>query len=116
MNQPRVVAFVPDLMDRSRLARLVGIEVATVSDPARLTEVVAAGDVVLVDLGRPGVLVAVTALAYRGVPVVGFASHVDAELLAAARDAGCRHALPRSALFANPARWLVGPDRADPGS
>ncbi|MDY7104430.1 MAG: hypothetical protein S0880_24860 [Actinomycetota bacterium] len=93
-----VAAYVPDLMDRSKVAaafpgtRFVG-------HPAELAELVdAAGDVdlVIVDLGRPGVLDVVASLGPR---VVGFASHVDEETLEAARAAGVDDALARSVFF-----------------
>lgn len=100
----RVVAVVPDLMDRSRL-RADGVEV-TVVPLSRLAAVVAAAervDLVVVDLSRPG---AIDAGAGLGVPVVGFAPHVDDALLAAAGAAGI-DALPRSVFFR---RWpAVGP-------
>ena len=60
---------------------------ALASTPARL---------VLLDLSRPGALDAVSTVA---APVVGFGSHVDDELLAAARAAGCDEVLPRSRFF-----------------
>jgi len=56
---------------------------------------------VTVDLTRPGALDAVEALAGRW-PVLGFGPHVDDDLLAAARAAGCTEVLPRSRFFA---RW-----------
>ncbi|HYI60302.1 MAG TPA: hypothetical protein VEW93_00700 [Acidimicrobiales bacterium] len=99
-----VVAVVPDLMDRSRL-RADGVEV-TVVPPGRLADAVGGArpvDLVVVDLSRPGAVEAVSGL---GVPVVGFAPHVDDTLLAAARAAGIE-ALPRSTFFR---RWpAVGP-------
>ena len=127
----RVLAYVPDLMDRSRITA-AGVEVTFAPSPAAL--VAAAGDaaagetaaggtaagetagdaaagqaaagetagaggvrpdvVVVVDLGRPGVLAAIGGI---GLPVIGFASHVDRALLAAARAAGCTTVLARSA-------------------
>jgi len=88
-----VVAFAPDLMDRSRIAAAVpGVEFARstgalASIPARL---------VLLDLSRPGALEAIATVT---APVVGFGSHVDDDLLAAARAAGCDEVLPRSRFF-----------------
>ena len=95
-----VVAYVPDLMDRSRLGGLVD---AFVAAPSALVGVDA--DLVIVDLGRPGVL---DILASITAPVVGFGSHVDAELLDAARAAGCALVLPRSRFFADPAAAIAG--------
>lgn len=103
----RVVAFVPDLMDRSRLtapAAAAGVSVQFVGSAAALAEAVGVGGgageavgLVLVDLGRAGALEAVRALP-AGVRVVGFASHVDDEVFAAATASGVE-ALARSAFF-----------------
>jgi glutamate dehydrogenase/leucine dehydrogenase len=102
-----VVAVAPDLMDRSRLAS-AGDEVVVVG-LGRLAATVAARvaeggvDLVVVDLARPGALDAAVAL---DVPVIGFAPHVDDELLAQARAVGVQ-AVPRSQFFR---RWpAVGP-------
>ena len=90
-----VVAFVPDLMDRSRLAAAVpGVRFVTAAE--ELAEIEADADVVLVDLARPGVLEVLPRLQAR---VIGFASRVDTELVDAARHAGCTEVLPRSAFF-----------------
>ena len=93
-----VAAYVPDLMDRSRLGGLVD---RFVSSPRELEGIDA--ELVIVDLGRPDVL---AVLALVGAPIVGFGSHVDAEGLAAARAAGCTLVLPRSRFFADPAAAL----------
>ncbi|CAN5262998.1 hypothetical protein BH23ACT2_BH23ACT2_19440 [soil metagenome] len=92
----RVVALVPDLMDRSRLDRLGDVEVVHVATPQALADTAGVDDLVVVDLSRPGVLDVVGALPG---PVVGFASHVDTALLDAAREAGCQEVLPRSRFF-----------------
>lgn len=89
----RVLAFVPDLMDRSRL-RAPGAEVVFVSDPSEL--VGAEADLVVLDLSRPGVVEAlpgITAL------TVGFSSHVDEATIRAAADAGCDEVCTRSVFF-----------------
>jgi hypothetical protein len=70
--------------------------VVFVSRPEELAEAAADADLVIVDLGRPGVL---EALADITVPTVGFGSHVDRERLEAARSAGCDQVLARSAFF-----------------
>jgi hypothetical protein len=100
----RVLAYVPDLMDRSRITA-ARVPAEFVSSPASL--VGRDADLIVVDLGRPGVLAVLGDLA---VPVIGFASHVDRELLAAARAAGCERVLARSAFFANVAELLAGRD------
>src|SRR5213596_2584138 len=91
-----VVAYVPDLMDRSRLSAAV-TDVRFVPSPAGLTGASGPGDVVVVDLGRPGVLDVLPSLTGRR--VIGFGSHVERELLAAAKAAGCGEVLARSAFF-----------------
>ena len=62
--------------------------------------------VLVVDLGRPGVLAAIGQIS---LPVIGFASHVDRELLAAARAAGCATVLARSAFFSRVGTLLSDP-------
>ena len=106
MTARRVVAYVPDLMDRSRLAAVAGIELTVVRSPDQLAEAARAADLVVVDLSRPGVLDALAA--GLGAPVVGFASHVDRDLLAAAAAAGCPDPLPRSRFFGHVAEILGG--------
>ena len=88
-----VYAFVPDLMDRSRLS---GLDVSFVASPDELG-VAGADDIVVVDLSRPGVLEALTAVG--SARTIGFGSHVDRELLDAARAAGCDDVLARSEFF-----------------
>jgi len=89
-------------MDRSRLTA-PGVEVVAVAFD-RLAAVVAQRsaetgvDLVVVDLSRTGALAAAAEL---HAPVVGFAPHVDDELLGRAREAGVE-ALPRSQFFR---RW-----------
>jgi len=98
----RVVAYVPDLMDRSRLSGLTGV--TFVATPAALPDAAAAADLVVVDLGRPGVL---EVLARIAAPTIGFGSHVDRELLAAAKAAGCDRVLARSTFFSQAAGLLA---------
>lgn len=88
-----VVAYVPDLMDRSKVAAAFP-SARFVGRPAALADQDA--DLVLVDLGRPGVLDVVGSIRAR---VVGFASHVDAATIDAARAAGVDEALARSVFF-----------------
>jgi hypothetical protein len=89
-----IVAFAPDLMDRSRIA--AALPQAHFVLAARDLMSVDAAALVLVDLHRPGVLDVIPSVA---APVIGFASHVDDELLDAGRRAGCREVLPRSRFF-----------------
>jgi hypothetical protein len=97
----RVVAFVPDLMDRSRVeiaGRDAGTTVEFVARPDDLTDAVERGATfIVVDLAHAGVLEVLPHLA--SAHTVGFASHVDKELLEAAKQAGCDEVLARSAVF-----------------
>lgn len=99
-----VVAFTADLMDRSRIstrhprALLLRDGTAVVTAAATLD----AGDLVFVDLVRPGALETIAALTdavARGVAVIAYGSHVDAAALEAATVAGATEALARSVFF-----------------
>lgn len=105
MTGGMIVAYVPDLMDRSRLARLG--DVAYVGSPGGLAAA-ASGDTVIVDLSRPGVLEALPEVAATGARVLGFISHVDREGMEAARRAGCTEVLARSAFFTRLPELLEG--------
>ena len=86
--------FAPDLMDRSRIAAALP-HAQFVAAAGQLHEADPAA-LLLVDLHRPGVLEAISALRQT---VIGFASHVDDRLLQAGREAGCAEVLPRSRFF-----------------
>jgi hypothetical protein len=106
----RVVAFVPDLLDRSRVSGALP-DVRFVRDLAALTSASDDADVLLVDLARAGVIDAVATLrAPRHLRVVGFARHDDTDTLDAARAAGCDAVFTRNAFFADPAGRLRLPD------
>jgi len=99
-----IVACVPDLMDRSKVAAAAaaaGREVTFVS-PGALASAAVAGALVLVDLARPGAIAAIRSLraADHAGRIVAFGSHVDRALLDDAREAGCDEVLPRSAFSA----------------
>jgi hypothetical protein len=96
-----VAAYVPDLMDRSRLASIVDEFVPSI-DALAATD----ASVVVVDLGRTGVVAALAPLVGRGVRVVAFGAHVDTALLDQARATGAE-VLPRSKLFADPAAAIA---------
>jgi hypothetical protein len=100
----RVLAYVPDLMDRSRISAVGGVSVEFVPSPAALTGAGAA-DLIIVDLGRPGVLEVLPLVAGR---TIGFGSHVDRDLLAAAGAAGCSQVMARSAFFGGLDELLAG--------
>ncbi len=92
-----VVAYVPDLLDRSKVAA-ASSAVTFVPSPAQLAEAAEreGADLVVVDLTRPGV---VEALSGVSVPVVGFANHTRRDLMDAALAAGAAQVLARSAFF-----------------
>jgi hypothetical protein len=98
----RVAAYVPDLMDRSKVGAAVP-DAAFVSTPAALADL--AAEVYVVDLTRPGVLEVLPSLTGR---VVGFAGHAQRATFAAAREAGCTEALKRSEFFARLPAILTG--------
>ena len=95
----RVVAYVPDLMDRSKVAAAAP-GATFVTRPEGLAAAVgdAGADppVVLVDLTRPGVLEALPSVPGR---VVGFANHTARQVMDDALAAGCDQVMARSAFF-----------------
>ena len=86
----RVVAYVPDLMDRSRVTS-TRPDVHFVATPAELAG--SDADLVIADVSRPGVLDAVSKLT---APVIGSAPHVDNAPLTAARRRRLRPCPARS--------------------
>ncbi|MCU1492433.1 MAG: response regulator receiver protein [Acidimicrobiaceae bacterium] len=97
----RIVALVPDMIDRSRVAAAAsaaGRELVVVREASDLVGRVGEDtDLVLLDLARPGVLEVLADL--EGTRTIGFASHVDRDLIRRARAAGCGKVLARSAFF-----------------
>ena len=95
----RIVVFVPDLMDRSKVQAAVaraGAEAQVVATPGEISAASQGADAVVVDLGREGVL---AALGTVEAPSVGFGRHDDTAALDAALAAGCDQVLPRSTFF-----------------
>ena len=92
-----VAAYTPDLMDRSKISAAVPA-CRFVARPAALVGL-AAVDVIFVDLSKRGVLEALPDIVASGCRVVGYGSHVDHKLLAAAESAGVAEVLPRSKFF-----------------
>ena len=91
----RVVSYVPDLMDRSKVA--AAGDCVFVSRPGYIAALCPAADVVVVDLTKPGVVDVLGDLDAR---VIGFANHTCRDVMDAARAAGCEQVLPRSDFFA----------------
>lgn len=96
-----LLAYVPDIMDRSKVAAAVP-GTTFVASPAELVAAAAAVEgvatLVVADLGRPGVLEALPAVVATGARVIGFGSHVERSTLEAAAATGCE-AMPRSLFF-----------------
>ncbi len=94
-----LLAYVPDIMDRSKVAAAVP-GTTFVASPAELVAAAVEGVATLVvaDLGRPGVLEALPAVVATGARVIGFGSHVERSTLEAAAATGCE-AMPRSLFF-----------------
>ncbi len=91
----RVVAYVPDLMDRSKV-RAAASDVTFVADPAALAAAAGGADLVVVDLTRPGVVDVLPSIEGR---VIGFANHTARQVMDDARGAGCDQVMARSAFF-----------------
>jgi len=105
----RTVALIPDLMDRSRLP---GDDIEFVGSAALLPVVAAGADLVLIDLSRPGVPDVLDLMVETATRVVGFAPHVDDEVLALAVAAGVE-AMPRSLFFRRIGSILAGERAAE---
>jgi hypothetical protein len=97
VTSPRIVAYVPDLMDRSKVAAAAA-RVRFVGRPSELADAADEADLVVVDLTRPGVVDVLDELV--ATRVIGFANHTSRDVMAAARDAGCEAVLARSDFFA----------------
>ena len=97
-----IVAFVPDLMDRSRISGAVdGVEYA------RDAVGCADADVVVIDLARAAALVGPVRAAVPDARIVAFGAHVDTGVLEQAADDGADVVLPRSKFFQDPAAALT---------
>ncbi|MDZ4826519.1 MAG: DNA-binding response regulator [Actinomycetota bacterium] len=103
----RVVAIVPDLLDRSRVAAALGDQVEFADDSSPCTGAGSPVDVVVVDLGRRSEAVASVRAALPDVRIVAFAPHVDNAAMDAARAAGADIVMPRSRFFRDVAAALT---------
>ncbi len=99
-----ILVAITDLMFQSRLreqARALGREVAVADTLDAVKEAMAAGPaLVVLDLHVGGIdwRTVVGMAKERGVPVLAFGRHTEAQLLRSAREAGCDHVVPRSTL------------------
>ncbi len=108
-----VLALVDDLFFQAKMmetAKQVGVALRVVSSGDALVQAAAAQApaLVLVDLNaRQGALAGLTQLCAAGqTPIVAFLSHVQTDLAAQARAAGCEQVLPRSKFTADLAEIL----------
>ncbi len=85
----RVLLATRDLLFRSKLGAVVAAAGGHVSRDE------AACDLAVLELGGPEAVERIGELARRGIPVLAYGSHVQAELLRAARQAGAA-AVPNS--------------------
>jgi len=98
-----IVAFVSDLMDRSKVQSAIA-EATFARDPAAA----AGAGIVIVDLARFADAVAAIRFAAPNARIVAFGPHVDDELLRRARDDGADAVLPRSQFFRDPSAAVTG--------
>ncbi|MGA8102467.1 MAG: response regulator [Candidatus Acidiferrales bacterium] len=111
----QVAALVDDLFFQAKImetAKLLGVQLKTFgTGPALLTEVLQTPPrLVIIDLNaRQGAIEAIEQLhaSAASVPIVAFLSHVQTELAARAKAAGCRDVMPRSLFTTNLAKILT---------
>src|ERR1700691_2768987 len=111
----QVAALVDDLFFQAKImetAKQLGVQLKTFgTGPALLAEVLqTAPRLVIIDLNaRQGAIEAIEQLhaLAASVPIVAFLSHVQTELAARAKAAGCRDVMPRSAFTMNLAKILT---------
>ena len=102
-----IVAFVDDLMDRSRISAAfdgVKFQRAIARDEPPKRDV----DVVVIDLAKHAAIVSVIRAGYPTALLIGFAPHVD-EASVNAAQVGVDRALPRSRFFRDVAAALATP-------
>ena len=97
----KVAAYVPDLMDRSKVAAAApgATFVARADDLASVD-----ADLVVLDLTRPGAVDVIPRVQAR---TLGFCRHTMVDVIAAAEQAGCDRVLVRSEFFADAAGALA---------
>jgi hypothetical protein len=90
----QVVALVPDVMDRSRIAAAVpDVEFATAAHAC------AHADIVIIDLARRADDVLVVRHHAPSARIIAFGPHVDSASFETAHEAGADVVLPRSRFF-----------------
>lgn len=114
-----ILVAVDDLMFASRIssaAKAAGVEIRFARSPQAIADAVRAHAprLVILDLNSRGInpLAAVAALkgdaALSATPIVGFVSHVQADLIAQARAAGVDRVMARSAFVTELPQLLKG--------
>jgi DNA-binding NarL/FixJ family response regulator len=110
----RVVALMDDLFFQMKLAETakhLGVEVKVAATPEALQTLLAPPPrLLIVDLNsrsQPIAMIQRLRAEKNGVRVVGFLSHVQTDLAAQARAAGCDVVMPRSAFTQNLAAILA---------
>lgn len=92
------LVLVRDMLFSTKIAQTatsLGLTIKLIRDPAKLAS--EEGSKVIVDLNLAGATEAASAWqSAKRKPVIGFVSHVDADVIAAARAAGITQILPRS--------------------
>lgn len=115
----KVVAAVEDLLFRSKIsetAQVLGVEASFPRNPRKLVEQATSSppDLLVLDLNsarfEPLMLLAKLKSdeATKDIPVVGFLSHVQANLALAARESGCDRVMARSAFTRDLPKILAG--------
>ena len=117
-----IVAIVDDLLFGSKIraaTEAAGRRVTFVRHDGSVDDAVRLGGVslVIVDLARAGAAEAIRAVRSidgARIPIVAFASHMRADLIAGARAAGADRVLARSAFVAELPTLVTGSDAAAP--
>ena len=122
-----ILAFVDDLLYLSKIqqtAELIGVTVQPADPTGELERIAAeAPSALILDLNHrsiPALEFLLSLKAHprtRAIPIVGFVSHVQSDLIAAARQAGCDLVLARSAFtqrLPELLRKLAGSDATAP--
>jgi CheY-like chemotaxis protein len=117
----RVLAAVEDLLFKSKIsetASQLGVETAFPRSPEKLLAVTRESppDLLILDLNAGrfeplGLLREIESdAALRGIPTLGFLSHVQRDLAVAARESGCDRIMARSAFTKDLPKILAGED------
>ncbi len=101
----KIVAYVPDLLDRSKVAAAADVTFVARLDQLAEAATSSGADLAVVDLTRPG---AVEVVGELPVPVIAFANHTRRDLMEAATAAGATQVMARSAFFSRLDELLGG--------